>query len=76
MRRPHRHNFLFRIACEGLRLLACVIAACVCICLFLIPFGATAQAEALFQATMPFFSRLSLALLSLLMIAGLLESLD
>lgn len=76
MRRPHRHNLLFRAACEGLKLLAIMVAGFICACLFLAPFGAFEQAERLLQVAMPFFFRLTICLFSLIVIAGLLESLE
>jgi len=76
MRRPHRHNFLFRATCEALKLLALMIAGFVSACLFLAPFGAFDQAEALIRVAMPFFFRLAVSLLSLIAIAGLFEALE
>lgn len=76
MRRPHRHNLLFRAACEGFKLLALMVAGFISACLFLAPFGAFEQAEALVRAALPFFFRLTVSLLSLVAIAGLFESLE
>jgi hypothetical protein len=76
MRKPHRHNVLFRAACEGLKLLAILLAGFICACLFLAPFGAFEQAEKLIFAATPFFLRLTVCLLSLMAIAGLIESLE
>ena len=75
MRRPHRHNLLFRAACEGLKLLAIMVAGFISACLFLAPFGAVDQAETLIRVAMPFFFRLTVSLASLIAIAGLFESL-
>jgi hypothetical protein len=76
MRRNHRHNLLFRAACEGLKLLAIMLAGFICACLFLAPFGAFDQAERMIQVAMPFFFRLSVSLFSLIAIAALFESLE
>jgi hypothetical protein len=76
MRRHHRHNLLFRAACEGFKLLAIMLAGFICACLFLAPFGAFEQAERMIQVAMPFFFRLSVSLFSLIAIAALFESLE
>ncbi|MEM6519432.1 MAG: hypothetical protein AAF892_03760 [Cyanobacteria bacterium P01_D01_bin.71] len=76
MRRSHRHNFLFRAACEGLKLVALMLAGFISACLFLAPFGAFDQAEVLIQVAMPFFFRLIVSLFSLIAIAGLFEALE
>lgn len=76
MRRPHQHTFLFRVACEGLKLLAVMLAGFISACLFLAPFGAFDQAETLLRSAMPFFFKLTVSLLSLIAIAGLFESLE
>ena len=76
MRRPHRHNLLFRAACEGLKLLALMLAGFISACLFLAPFGAFEQAEAIIQVALPFFFRLTVSLLSLIAISGLFEALE
>lgn len=76
MRRPHQHNFLFRAACEGFKLLALMVAGFISACLFLAPFGAFEQMTALVTAAIPFFVRLTVSLLSLIAIAGLFESLE
>ncbi|MDB9528456.1 hypothetical protein PN498_20865 [Oscillatoria sp. CS-180] len=76
MRRPHRHNFLFRIACEGLKLLAILVMCFICACLFLAPFGALVQVEAVIDVVVPFFLRLAICLLGMLVLAGLFESLE
>ncbi|MEL6398927.1 MAG: hypothetical protein AAFO87_08970 [Cyanobacteria bacterium J06607_6] len=75
MRKPHRHNLLFRAACEGFKLLAIMVAGFISACLFLAPFGAAEQAETLIRVAIPFFSRLAVSLTSLIAIAGLFESL-
>jgi hypothetical protein len=76
MRRHNRHNLLFRAACEGLKLLAIMLAGFICACLFLAPFGAFEQAERLIRVAMPFFFRLTVSLFSLIAIAALFESLE
>lgn len=76
MRRPHRHNFLFRAACEGLKLFALMVMSFMTIGLFLLLCDAFDEAEALVQVAIPFFFRLLVALISLLAIAGLFESLE
>lgn len=76
MRRPHRHNLLFRVTCEGFKLLAIMVAGFICACLFLAPFGAFEQAEKLVQVALPFFLRLTVCLFSLVAIADLFESLE
>ncbi len=76
MRRPHRHNFLFRAACEGLKLLAFMVAGFISVCLFLAAFGAFEQVEAFTQSVLLFCFRLMISLISLMVIAGLLESLE
>lgn len=75
MRNRHPHNLLFRVTCEGLRLLAILIAGFICACLFLAPFGAAEQVEVLISTAMPFFLKLAACLLSLMAIAGIFESL-
>jgi hypothetical protein len=76
MRRPQRHNLLFRAACEGLKLLAFMVVGFVSICLFWASFGSVEQAATLMQIAIPFFLRLTIALVSLFAMAGLIESLD
>ena len=76
MRRPHRHNLLFRAACEGFKLLAIMLAGFICACLFLAPFGGFAQAEQLILAALPFFFRLTVCIFSMVAIAGLVEALE
>lgn len=76
MRRPHYHNFLFRAACEGLKLVALMLAGFISACLFLAPFGALDQVEPIIQIAMPFFFRLTVSLFSLVAIAGLFEALE
>ncbi|MEM6838718.1 MAG: hypothetical protein AAF609_17915 [Cyanobacteria bacterium P01_C01_bin.120] len=76
MRQSHHHNFLFRAACEGVKLVALMLAGFMSACLFLAPFGAFDQAGALVQIAMPFFLRLMIALSSLIAIAGLFEALE
>ncbi|MEM6714222.1 MAG: hypothetical protein AAGD09_18805 [Cyanobacteria bacterium P01_F01_bin.56] len=76
MRRSHHHSFLFRAACEGFKLLALMFAGFICACLFLAPFGPAVQVAVLVQTAMPFFVRLTASLISLIIIAGLLESLE
>ncbi len=73
-RRPHR--LLFRVTCEGLRLLAILIAGFICACLFLAPFGNPVQIEGLIRTAIPFFLKLTACLLSLTAIAGIFESLE
>ena len=76
MRRPHRHNALFRAACEGLKLFAFMMIGFMAVGLFLLLCGAFEQAEVLVQIAMPFFLRLLVTLVSLMAIAGLFESLE
>ncbi len=76
MRRRQSHNLLFRVACQGLRLLAILVAGFICACLFLGPFGTAAQVELLIRAAIPFFWQLTACLLSLVAIAGIFESLE
>lgn len=76
MRRPQRHNLLFHAACQGLKLLAILIAGFISACLFLAPFGTLFQVEAVIRVAMPFFFRLMVCLLSLIAIAGIYESLE
>jgi hypothetical protein len=76
MQRRQRHNVLFRVACDGLKLLAILLAGFISACLFLAPFGATGQVTELMKVALPFFFRLAVCLLSLIAIAGLFESLE
>ena len=75
MRYPKRHSFLFRLACEGLRLTLLLFAAFIAACLVLAPFGGVAQSEELIYTALPFFTRLVVPLLSLFAIAIVYESL-
>mgnify|MGYP005838765149 CR=1 FL=1 len=75
MQKP-RHTLLFRMACDGLKLLALLLAGFICACLFLLPFGAGPQATVLVETVMPFFAKLTVSLLSLLAIAVIFESLE
>lgn len=76
MQRRQRHNLLFRAACDGLKLLAILLAGFISACLFLSPFGAAIQIVDVMKVALPFFLRLAVCLLSLIAIAGLLESLE
>jgi uncharacterized membrane protein SpoIIM required for sporulation len=76
MRQPQRHNLLFRAACEGLKLLALIVAGFISICLLWAVFGTVEQTEALMRVVMPVFFRLTVGLMSLFAIAGLIESLE
>lgn len=76
MKRFNRHSFLFRAACQGLRVLFVMLATFICACIFLAPFGGLVQVERVLLAAMPFFFRLTVCLLSLFAIAGLFESLE
>ena len=53
-----------------------MFAGFICACLFLAPFGPAVQVAVLVQTAMPFFVRLTASLISLMIIAGLLESLE
>ena len=76
MRNRRSHRLLFRVTCEGLRLLAILIAGFICACLFLAPFGNAGQIASLVATAMPFFLKLAACLLSLTAIAGIFESLE
>jgi hypothetical protein len=75
MKQRKRHNLLFRVACEGLKLLAILLVAFICACLFLSLFGATQVIEVMPMA-LQFFLQLAACLLSLIAIAALMESLE
>ena len=74
MKHANHHNLLFRIACDALKLLAIITFGFMAACLFLFPFGAAALAQPLVAAAMPFFLKLAVCILSVIAIAGLLES--
>jgi hypothetical protein len=76
MKNVNRHSFLFRAACQGLRVLFVMLATFVCACLFLAPFGGVAQVGRLLLAAIPFFFRLTVCLLSLFAISSFFESLE
>lgn len=76
MQRRQRHSLLFRVACDGLKLLAILLAGFIAACLFLSPFGMADQVVEVMKIALPFFLRLAVCLLSLIAIAGLLESLE
>ncbi|MEL6381277.1 MAG: hypothetical protein AAFQ89_02150 [Cyanobacteria bacterium J06626_18] len=76
MRKRQPHRLLLRVTFEGLRLLAILIAGFICACLFLAPFGNSAQIEELVRAAIPFFLKLAACLLSLTAIASIFESLE
>jgi len=76
MQGRQRHSLLFRVACDGLKLLAILIAGLISACLFLSPFGMADQVVDILRVALPFFFRLAVCLLSLIAIAGLFESLE
>ncbi len=75
MRQPQRHNLLFRATCEGLKLVAFMLAGFVSVCLFWALLGSAEQTETLVRVVMPVFMRLTVALMSLFAISGLIEAL-
>ncbi|NEQ32409.1 MAG: hypothetical protein F6K04_15640 [Leptolyngbya sp. SIO4C5] len=75
MKRPNRYSFLFRIACDALRLLAIATFGFLAACLFLMPFGAAALASTLMTNALPFFLQLATCILCIMAIAGFIEAL-
>ena len=75
MRQPQRHNLLFRATCEGLKVVAFMLAGFISVCLFWALLSTGEQPEALVRVVMPMFVRLTVALMSLFAIAGFIESL-
>lgn len=71
----HQHNLFFRMACDGLKLLAIITFGFVAACLFLAPFGAFAFAQILMERALPFLLRLASCLVCILLLAGFAESL-
>lgn len=70
-----QHNLLFRMACDGLRLLAILTFGFIAACLFLAPFGAMTIAQTLMARALPFLLKLASCLVCVLLIAGFIESL-
>lgn len=76
MRQRHPHNFLFRLACDGLKILAILFTGFIAACLFLTPFGLAVEIEGVMYVALPFFFRLTICLFALISLAGFLESLE
>ncbi len=75
MKQRQPHSFLFRVAGDGLKVLAILLAAFICACLLLSLFGAGPQILVVMPVALRFFWQLTACLLALIAIAAFVESL-